>query len=284
MLQSGLGVAGNGPGGETGQARFRREEIRGGREEARGVCKGGLTVAGTLRSVGAIMTQDQDNITTMFETTNGVLDNNTKKWEGIPAFADAVARAESGTGAVRDRAGGQAATGDAKAKATLRDDLEERTLLIADQLSALAVKTGDAGLAATVDFNKSQLDRMADSVLIAAAGAVKKAAEANSAKLAADYQISAADLAAQAGALSKFDRKKTSPRDAAVNRKVATMALPDAIAYVRGIYRNELDKMMSRFKKTDPDFFAAYTAARMIVDRSAKRTARPATKPEASPK
>ena len=46
------------------------------------------------------MTQDQDNITTMFETTITFLDTNNSVWSATPPFADAVTRAK--TGARRD--------------------------------------------------------------------------------------------------------------------------------------------------------------------------------------
>lgn len=72
------------------------------------------------------MKQEQDDITTAFETTGGFLDKNSSLWSGIPAFADAVGRAKAGTAAIRGKAGGQAATGDAEAKAAARDALEER--------------------------------------------------------------------------------------------------------------------------------------------------------------
>ncbi len=47
------------------------------------------------------------------------------------------------------------------------------------------------------------------------------------------------------------------------------MSLAEAITFVRGIYRNELDKMMTRFRTTEPEFYKAYFAARVIVDRAA---------------
>jgi hypothetical protein len=231
------------------------------------------------------MTQEQDDITTMFETTNGVLDDNNSLWSAIPAFADAVTRVESGTQAVRAKAGEQVATGDAAAKAAARLDLEERALVIADQVAALAAKTGDHELAAKVEVNKSQLDRMADSDLVTATKRFSTAAAAHSAVLASDYQITAEDLAALATAITKFDGMKTAPRDAVVNRKVATLSLPDALAFVRGIYRNELDKMMTRFKKKEPNFYSAYTVARIIVNRAATHAApkTPATHPATPP-
>jgi hypothetical protein len=218
----------------------------------------------------------------MFETTNGVLDENNALWNDIPAFADAVSRAESGTAAIREKAGDQAPTGDTEAKVAARLDLEERMLHIGDQLSALASKTGNHELAAKVDISKTAADRMADSDLLTAAKGVSEGATAHAAVLASDYMISAEERAALGGAITNFEKMKTAPRDAQVKRKVATMSLPEAIAFVRGIYRNELDKMMTRFKKSQPDFYKAYFAARVIVDRAATHATKkpaPATAP-----
>lgn len=171
------------------------------------------------------------------------------------AFADAVTRAESGTAAIREKSGEQAPTGDAAQKAAARDVLEFQTLYVADQVAALAFKTGDHDLAAKVELTKSQIDRMADSDLVLAAKRASVAAAANAAVLASDYEVSAADLTALDAATTNFNQMKTAPRDAAVNRKVATLELPEAIAFVRGIYRNELDKMMTRFRQTQPVFY-----------------------------
>lgn len=65
------------------------------------------------------MTQEQDNITTMFETTNSALNTNDTLWSGIPAFADAVSRVATGTAAIREKSGEQAPTGDAAVKGQL---------------------------------------------------------------------------------------------------------------------------------------------------------------------
>lgn len=225
------------------------------------------------------MNQDQDNVTTMFETTNVQLDAHAALWQGIPAFADAVSRVKTGTLAIREKAGEQAPGGDTQAKEDARDDLEERLLFVADQLAALAAKTRDRDLAAKVELNRSHVDRMAASDLLLAAGRVNTAAAAHAAKLASDYGVPAADLTALTSATAKFDGMKTAPRDAAVDRKVATLALPEAITFVRGIYRNELDKLMTRFRRSHPDFYAAYVAARIIVDRPATRTPKPPATP-----
>lgn len=226
-------------------------------------------------------TQDQDNIATMFETTNVALDDGRDFWKDIPAMADAVNRAETGTAEIRKKAGDQAPTGDTDQKAAMKSVLEELMLHVADQLSAMAAKKGDHLLAAKVDITKSTADRLGSTDLLIFAKGVAKAAAENAEELATFYKIPASELAALDAAITKFDGMKTAPRDATVQRKVATLSLPEAIIFVRGIYRNELDKMMTRFKKTQPDFYKAYFAARVVVHRAATHAA--AKKTEAKP-
>lgn len=62
------------------------------------------------------------------------------------------------------------------------------------------------------------------------------------------------------------------------------LSLPDAIVFVRSIYRNEIDKMMNRFRKLQPDFYQAYFAARMIIDRTGTHAKKPAAPGSTQPK
>ncbi len=180
-----------------------------------------------------------------------------------------MSRVETGTSLIREKSGEQAPTGDAEEKAAAKQALEEQMLHVADQLSALAAKKQDHLLGAKVEITKSAADRLPDSDLLVFANGVAAAAAEYAAQLDSDYMISAADLMSLGAAIKKFDGMKTSPRDAIVQRRVATLSLPEAIVYVRGIYRNELDKMMTRFKKSEPEFYKAYFAARVIVSRAA---------------
>jgi hypothetical protein len=80
-----------------------------------------------------------------------------------------------------------------------------------------------------------------------------------------------ADLTAFSAAITMLEGVKDKPRESIVTRSVATVALPDTIGSVRGIYRNELDKMMTKFKASAPNFYSAYAAARVIVNRPETR-------------
>ena len=227
------------------------------------------------------MTQEQDDITTMFEASLAVLDQNNSLWSGRAAFVDAVTRAQDGTSTIRNTIGKQQTptTGVTEDKEAARADLEDKLVVLADQVSAYAAKSGDHDLGAQVEMTRSSVDRLSESDLLQAA---KRVADVANGKLAAlvDYGVTAAEIAALNNAGTKFENMKGLPRDAVVGRKVATMSLPDAIVSVRSIFRNEIDKMMSAFKKTNPDFYNGYFSARIIVNRAATRTTK---KPETTP-
>jgi hypothetical protein len=216
------------------------------------------------------MNQDQDDITTMFETTVAFLDKFHSIWKNKPAFVDAVARAKSGTAEIRGRSGKQQSptegvTGD---KELVRDTLEDKLSVVADAIAAFAEKTKNPDLAAKVELNRSVIDRLSDSDLALAANRVLEATTANLAAL-ADYGITATEQTELAGAAELFANKKEKPREAIVGRRVETLSLPQAINTVRSIFRNELDKLMTAFKKPEPDFYTGYFVSRVIVNHAA---------------
>ena len=229
------------------------------------------------------MTQDQDNIRTMFQTTLAFLDTNNSVWSGTAAFADAVTRAKTGVTTINTAADTQTTptTGVTGDKAQARTDLEDKLLAVADQLAALAAKNNDNDLAAQVDVTKSTLDRMVDSDLESTAERVTNLATANIADLAA-YGVTAADVTALNTLRTTYAGIKTAPRETAADRKAQTQSLPQLIAHVRSIFRNEIDKMMTPFKKSNADFYNGYFASRVIVNRAATHAA-PKTKPVPTP-
>jgi hypothetical protein len=231
------------------------------------------------------MTQNQDDITTMFESSLKVLDTNKALWDIRAGFVDAVTRAHDGTAAVRGMIGKQQTptTGVTEDKDAARTDLEDQLIVIADQVAAYAAKIGDHDLGAQVEMTRSSMDRLSESDLLQTA---KRVADSANSKLTAleDYDVTAAEITALNDARTKFEGMKGSPRDAVVGRKVATMSLPAGIVSVRSIFRNEIDKMMTAFRRTNPDFYNAYFTARIIVNHAAtKKPATPAPAPSALP-
>ena len=216
------------------------------------------------------MDRKQENIRTMFEKTTKFLDDNNPVWSGTPPFAEAVTRVKAGIDAIDAASDAQQkpTTGLTVDKAQLRSDLEEKTLKIADQLAALAAKNQKGDLAAQVRVTRSSLDQLGDLDLEQTAERIGLLANLNFGAL-ADYGILPADVTALDTARTAFVKTKAVPREAAAQRKTQNESLSQLIANVRSIFRNEIDKMMSHFKKSNPDFYRGYIAMRVVVDRAA---------------
>jgi hypothetical protein len=230
------------------------------------------------------MTQDQENIVTMFETTRDYLDGNSTLWSAKVAFAAAVTAVKNGITAIRNAAAQQESptSGITDEKSFLRNALEDLTLEIGDQLSALAAKNQDMGLSATVHVTRSSLDQAQDDDLVQTAERVRNAINANIAAL-ANYDVNAAKVTALTNAITTFSDKKTAPSTAKAARSGSTASLTSLIQTTRSVFRNQLDKLMTPFRKTNPDFYSGYFAARVIVNRAATQAVPPAAPPSPNP-
>ena len=137
---------------------------------------------------------------------------------------------------------------------------------IADQLFSLADKTNDTALEAQVHLTLSSVDGLEDDDLERTANNILQLATTNLTAL-ADYNVVQADLNALTLLTANFTKFKTAPRTGIAKRAGQTATLPQAIDDNQSLIRRQLDKQMTKFKKTNPDFYAGYQAARLIVSR-----------------
>ena len=214
------------------------------------------------------MNRDQFNRTGMFSTVSAYLDQNKTIWGGVKAMNETITEVNTRAGRIAEKAGKQQAptTGAAQDKAQVRISFEEKILEVADQLSALAEKNKNAKLAAQVEFTLSSLDKLADDDLEETGKRVSGLATANLATL-ADYNITQADVTELDNLTTQFHGVKSAPRTAIAGRAGETITLPDEISDLTSVLRNQLDKQMTKFRKSKPEFYAGYRSARVIVDR-----------------
>ena len=213
------------------------------------------------------MRQVDDNTTTMFETVYANFQRNFSLWSGSPAFVDLVSRLGAGIGIIRQRQGEQTENGKTQKKQDVREVVEKLVFKIGWQLSALASKNNDPELGAKVNFDKSTVDRMSVSDLLTLAKTVQTEGNANAKVLISDYQIPEADFGGLTEAIKALSDMKDAPRLAITDKR--SRLVPAAIGYVRGLLRNEADKMMEIFRDTQPDFYVSHFAARVVIDRPA---------------
>jgi len=81
----------------------------------------------------------------------------------------------------------------------------------------------------------------------------------------AAHSVSEADVAALAEAQKELDQVKTQPRQSIVGRSVETAALPERVSAMKKFLRDRLDRQVRRFRRTPPEFFAAYRSARVVL-------------------
>ncbi len=214
------------------------------------------------------MTREDLNRVDMFNTVESLMGKNQLTWSVVPAIAITVTDLKAGLAAIGDSVRKQQApTGGARdEKASVRLSFEEKILEVADQLSALAAKNQDATLGAAVELTLSTLDKLEVDVLEQTGKRLSGLGTANLAAL-ADYGITAADLTELDTLTAKFHDVKNAPRVAISGRAGETETQPALVANVTSLLRNRLDKQMTKFKKSHPEFFASYRSARVIVDR-----------------
>ena len=213
----------------------------------------------------------------MFDTVSAYMDGNKAIWSSNKSVADTVNDLNAAIAIVDDKSGKQAAptAGATDDKDQTREAYEDKILEVGDQVAAMAAKNHDVVLGAQVNFTRAGVQKMASDELEKTGNRVSAAAAANMAAL-AEYDILPADVTELDGLTAKFNEVKTGPRAVVVKRAGETKTLPEAINNVTGILRDRLDRQMTKFRKTQPEFYAGYQSARVVVNRSGKAATPPA--------
>jgi len=208
------------------------------------------------------------NRITMFKTVVGYLNEHNSVWTGRPPLAAAVQLfkdkiGEIDTAAQKQETPVSGATGD---KAAARDELEEVLFIICEALGVLAHTSNDHDLRALVDVTPSSLDRFGDEDLSNRSTNVLARANAKMTELAA-LQVTQAHLDELNDALRAFQAAKAKPRTAVVERSVQTQSLSGLVREANDILRNQIDKLVNLFRRSNAEFVAGYRSARVVVDR-----------------
>ncbi len=219
------------------------------------------------------------NRVTMFKTVISYLDDNSSVWNTMAPLQTAFTEFKGEVAAIDTTAQQQEAPkGATDDKAEARDALEDVLFLACEALGVLAHTRNDNDLLALTDVTRTSLDRMGAEELTNRATSVLAAATTRKTEL-ATLQVTQANLDELAQALQNFNAAKTGPRTAIAERSVQTESLPRRVRAANEILRNKIDRMVSLFKRTNPDFVAGYQSARVIVDRAATHKTKAATTP-----
>lgn len=216
----------------------------------------------------------------MVESTVAYLAQNEAIWKSNPAFVKAVSDLMKATAAITAAAGYSPNPTGQTSKLHTREMLEDLTSAIADQLFALSEETGDLGLAAASDFSRASLYRLTDEELEHTAKHVCELASAHLDAL-ANYLVVATDIAELATLTSNFSMCKPHTAMPAFRRALTATTQEERLRAANRILRARIDKLVSRYKPSAPEFVSGYIHAR-VVDYSPP-TSRPPRKVAAAP-
>ena len=215
------------------------------------------------------MEQRFDNDLTMCKTVRDFMGNHTTETSGVPAIGAAVTELIGLIGQIDAAALAQATPleGIADDKDVVRTVLEEAVFLVSEPLAALAAATNNNTLLAEVDIARTRLDGLSAEDLDDFAARVASRGTANQTVLTGSYGITLAQVTAITTARTGFAPWVNKPRTAVSDRSGQTAAIPALVRQAKLLLRGRLDRLMSRFRLTNPVLFAAYRTARAIVNR-----------------
>jgi len=229
------------------------------------------------------MNNKQTNRVTMFKTVSAYLDSHNSVWSAMPPMAAAVESFQDKIAAI-DTAAQQQETpsGAADNKAAARDALEDVLFLTCEALAVIGHTTNDHELLALTSLSLSALDQMGSQELFNRATTVLAQANARKTELTA-LHVTQANLDELTQALHGYATAKEQPRTETAERMAQTESLANLIREAGGILRNQIDRLVNLFKRSNPEFVAGYRGARVVVDRAASHASPPPASPPPTP-
>jgi hypothetical protein len=197
----------------------------------------------------------------MVDSTVAYLVQNEPIWNSNPAFVKAVVDLKKKLAAIAATSSKYpAAISSAAERAHGRELLEDLTAEIADQLFALATETSDLQLAAAADVSRASLDALTDQQLEHVAKRICELATAHRSAL-TRYLVVAADVAELATLTRNFSTWPATANECAA----ASLTLEELVRGACQILRGRIDKLVTRYARTAPQFVRGYHGARVVL-------------------
>ncbi len=218
------------------------------------------------------MRKDLEDRFTMFYAVQTAVDTHSGAWSGLVPYANAVLAFKEKIVQIEAEVEvqGKGLDGYAQDKAGKKEKMVRKALAVANQVFAYAEDKGDAVLKAKMDVSYSDLTAPRDAVIAQKCQGIHDEANAVIADI-ADYGIVAADLTELQALIDAYEGVISAPRVAITVRKGATEAIEALIKDGTTILTNRMDKLMSEFKDSKPDFYQEYFDARIVVNTGAKK-------------
>lgn len=202
----------------------------------------------------------------MYHGVQSHLNQNKELWTVVPAMVEIVndfeallAKIETYQQLIKGNKNGIT-----KQKAAQQDVIIAHTYELSSLVYVAATKKNDMVLAAQVNFTPTKLLKKRDSTLVATCLSFVETATGHLAEL-SDYPITAEELLVLKEEINRFAENISSGRVSVSEGKAANENMKQVFLQVDALLKNQLDRMMVRYRKTKPKFFAMYHELRRII-------------------
>lgn len=202
----------------------------------------------------------------MYDAVQLILNKNSAIWEPVPVMADTIQTFSSliekiglYEAKIRDNKKGITAQKEVLQNQVIRDTYE-----VASAMYVLAERTNDPVLAAKVKFTETDLLKKRDAHLVSVCTGIAALATEYLNDLSM-YGVTKEELETLREEINLFSESLPGPRLTVAERKAANEAMRVLFGQVDELLRNQIDRLMVRFRKSQPDFYALYKYSRRIV-------------------
>ncbi|WP_372648388.1 hypothetical protein [Draconibacterium sp.] len=214
------------------------------------------------------MNKNQINKKEMYDAVSSYLDSKSALWATIPKvgeFKNAFTAVITQIDTVQyEQQQAQVFLG--KTKTQIKSVVAEKADILNDSVEAFASITGDEKLRLKMSASYTSLYRLRNADFIPAIKAIIEAVEANIEVLTTEYGVTREQVEGLKTDFDEFLAINGQPRAYKIASVEATKSLELLFEEADTILDNQLDKVMSLFKRRDPGFYNGYIAARVIVD------------------
>lgn len=204
----------------------------------------------------------------MYQSVLNVLDSNKSKYDKIPVFNSAAVELREKIAAImeteqeRSEIKVPASTSE---KQEIKESMVQLALIVARITHVYAFDTGNQALQYQTNATKSLFYNLHDHDELRQARTIASKARENLEAL-TDYGMDEAMITSLEEAADRFETVIVKPRSSINEHKGQTEILKQLFADTNSLLIDRMDKMMSLFKLSDPDFYNAYFYARNVIN------------------
>lgn len=203
----------------------------------------------------------------MYKSLKTVLTSHQANWSALPAFASAVQTFEARLAALEESTYHQnlALVGVSAVKDAKKAIVADKAYAISSAMVAYAVVNNDVELLNHMKISRHQIVYASRDLILVLLDRIITRASGRVNEL-DPYGVDQASIDELQTLRDELDEQMGAPRTAIIDRKGQTSRIKSLVKELDVIIKFQLDKLMQILRDDHPDFFLAYTHARVIVD------------------